>query len=162
MKVRLATTDDLRQFDCLWMEYLQENLKAGDTTLNSKNNRAFFHRVARHYMTYPKLGCVVMAFDGKVPAGVVMWGAFIGDALETTLGKVAHGWGTFVRPKYRGEGLSSKMRGLAEDHLRAQRIRSLLGTVLPSNIPGLRSVEARGFKQTSMNVVLDLLEKRDV
>ncbi len=159
MKVRLATTGDLRQFDCLWEELLMENQKNGDPILNDKSNRAIFRAAARSFMSDSKTGCVIMAFEGRVPVGVVMWGSPAAATVNTVLGKAAHGWGSYVRPKYRGEGLSREMREMARAHLLAQGFKALFGSVLPSNLPGVHSALNFGFAAVSSNIVLDLERK---
>lgn len=161
MIVRRAETADLRQFDLLWGEYLEECQKRGDTTKNTRNNREFFRKVARHYMTNPELGIVAMAFDHHVPAGVVMWGAFIGAMpVQTTLGQVANGWGSYVRPAYRGEGLSRKLREFAASHLVAVGADTLLGSVNAGEEAALKSVLNMGFVPRQLVVSLDLRKIR--
>jgi GNAT superfamily N-acetyltransferase len=157
MIVRLATTKDLTQFDLLWAEYLEENHKQGDAVLPSQSNKEFFRRVARIYMNNPQTGCVIMAFDGKVPAGVVMWGMpLFPSPIETTHGVVAHGWGTYVRPEHRGEGVSRDMRDMAKGHLQAIGCDTLVGSVRIGNANGVASVHQMGFEQGPQAVFLDL------
>jgi len=153
MKLSVAGWDDLRKFEMLWEEYLEENHKAGDIMLPTKANLKSFRQIASAYVESPELGFVLLAEEKKIPVGVLMWGALPSLGFETTLGKTANGWGTYVRPEWRGKGLSSELREQARVLLKAIGINTLMGSVLPGNLPAEGSVDSLGFERGAQVVI---------
>lgn len=87
--------------------------------------------------------------DGKV-VGVVAW-------THTPLCKPAQcvGFGTFVRPRYRRQGVSKMLREAASAWCVSKGYASVEGIAAVTNVAGLRSVLADGF-----TIVGYLVEKK--
>jgi L-amino acid N-acyltransferase YncA len=87
---------------------------------------------------------------GAVPVGVVVW-------THTPLCKegVAVGFGTYVKPAFRRQGVASMLRDCAAEHCRQKGYRTIEGIAGVTNVAGLRSAISDGF-----NIVGYLVEKK--
>jgi GNAT superfamily N-acetyltransferase len=146
---------DLNDFRELWAEYLEETFKEGDPVRPSESNLRYFSNLAREFITNPDSGVVVVAYDRHIPVGVVMWG-WSGDQLETTYGKTAVGWGTYVRPSYRCKQVSNELRKSATAWLKDKEFEAVQGSVRTVSPAAVKSAESFGFKATDTIVMLEL------
>jgi RimJ/RimL family protein N-acetyltransferase len=107
-------------------------------------------------MNEPDKGVVMMAYRGKIPVGIVFWGTALLAGLDQVGGKRAIGWGSYVKPEHRKSQICTELRAAARAHLKEQGFKKLDGSVDPTNQAAVKSVEAAGFRHTTLNVELDL------
>lgn len=139
--IRRATRGDQEVFVELWQEYLQENYKTGGPLLPNGNNLNAFLRFFTAYTSNKQPGIVLLAAKDNA---VLMWGA-APSVFDSRYGRVAQGWGTYVRPEYRREGWSAKMRKVAMAEL-APRFDTVIGSGALPNEAGIESGVKAGFR----------------
>ena len=152
--VRRATPNDATLFQELWKEYLEDQAeKGGDIVPDPRSLRTFvqlFHKYTEGDLS----GLVLLGARGNA---VLMWGD---PVIELTLrfGRVAQGWGTYVRPEFRRKGISKQLRDLAVPALREAGFDAVLGTGLIGNEEGLINGVGYGFEIYAQQGVLRLKE----
>jgi GNAT superfamily N-acetyltransferase len=157
--IRRATKDDLRQFTFLWKEYLLELQTLGGAIWPSHRTLRFYREMVRIYDSDPLLGVCLIGWEGKKPAGVVLWGTLAPMPIDTDHGRVAQGHGTYVRPDFRGRGLSSELRTAAKTILKANGFDTVIGAAEIDNKTGLATGMGAGFEIVQQVGVLSLKEK---
>ncbi len=156
IRVCPATTNDVFGAMHLWELYLEENLDDGGTVEPSKYNLDFFLLLVQWYLRDCTVGITMLAWEGQTPIGILIWGAPLMSSLTQAGGRRAIGWGTYVMPQWRKTNVATELRTKAREHLKEFGFTKLDGTVDPRNQAAVKSVEALGFRHTTMNVELDL------
>lgn len=154
IEVRNATKHDQRVFLVLWREYLEECRKMGSEIQPTVRTMNFFGRLFFNYVHKIVDGICLIAGDAD---GVLFWGLPLGGLpFDTDFGRTAQGWGTYVRPLHRREGISLVLREEAKRELARRGFDSVLGTVLDSNRPGRVLLQSAGFTLYSRIGILRL------
>lgn len=144
---------EVPEFMVLWEQYLVEQHKDGGEILPTRRTLLFFDRLAFLYAHNIVQGVAVM----EPGAGVLLWGRAPGETtFDTVWGVYAQGWGTYVIPERRGEGISKAMRDVAKEALREKEIETVIGTVRHGNDAGQVSGVHAGFDLYSTNGALRL------
>ena len=91
-----------------------------------------------------------------MPVGVLLWGNAAESPIDTTLGRAAQGWGTYVIPEARGVGVSSKLRRAGAKVMRELGFDAVVGAADRLNERGLETGKRSGFRITQQLGVLDL------
>ena len=151
--VRLATKEDLEVFGTLWKDFLEE--RAGKEELGV----LVTPKALRFY-----LGMFTAYVDGTLPGvvllaeerGALMWGSPGEGPLETSWDPWAHGWGTYVVPSARGQGLSTALREEAKRRLKELGFRAVLGEAAWHNGAGAITGVVAGFVPVRITGLLEL------
>ena len=152
MIIRLATNDDLPAIQAELPHFLKELQPFGSLVACDDVNVNLLLFVVRQAIDRGD-PVVVAERDGQI-VGFCLW-----TQLDTPLRydrKVLHGLGTFVVPAFRKQGISDLIRSLAEGIARDKGYESILGSVHPSNVAGVASLEGHGWKTVHCVVVKDL------
>jgi GNAT superfamily N-acetyltransferase len=149
---------NVNSFLVLWMENLRELWELGGDIRPDGRARNFFAKLFRFYAKDPAFGVCVIAFDGKSPIGTLIWGVGGPVPYNSRFGKIAFGWGTYVRPEYRRSEVSKKMRKIATEHLREEGYDTLVGGILPDNAPALAAGESEGYRLHQLSMYFSLRE----
>ncbi|MAH51175.1 hypothetical protein CMI37_35485 [Candidatus Pacearchaeota archaeon] len=143
--VRTAMGDDEELFLGLWGELVETQAGFGGDMLWTPRTKGFFAQVFRSYVQGLTEGIVVFgAFDNAV----LMWGSAGESPWDSTLGKRAEAWGTYVRPGYQGQGWSKKIREEGKRYLLLMGFESLVGGPLIGNDAGRESWIEFGAEKT--------------
>jgi hypothetical protein len=161
--IRHARKSDRDAFLGLWAAMLVENHGIGGEILPTQRNIDYFGRVFDDYQAERFQGvCVVAEGEDTSLYGCLLWGDSGPSSLETRFGRIAMGWGTYVRPECRLLGISTELRGpgsLARVALREMGFDSVLGSAVETNEAGIRSgLDRCGFRLHGIVAVLDLRE----
>ena len=128
--VRTAIEDDEELFLELWEELIADQKRLGSDLLLTQRTMDFFAHMFRSYVQGIIEGVVVFgAFDNAV----LMWGKAGELPWDSSFGKWANGWGTYVRPEYQKQGWSKKIREEGKRHLKLMGFEALLGGPLNKN-----------------------------
>lgn len=138
----------------MWTEYLKDLQALGGEQLPTERTLDFYLGLFDRYTEDPSQGAAYFAGDPCV--GVILWGDAGDMPWDHTLGRVAYGWGTYVRPPARGMHLSKVLRDVAASHLTHVGFDSVLGSATPDNRPGIESGNAYGFERLHDTRVLRL------
>lgn len=132
---RLARPVDRDYFLCLWHDYLTEMAAKGSEILPTPRTLAFYADLFDAYTSGTKLGIAAVAY----PAAVSM----AGDATpgyDSTQGRTAIGWGTYVVPELRDRGHAAEIRNFVIAELARRGFQTLLGTVQVGDNDALSSI----------------------
>lgn len=162
--IRLSTPNDGQRFLELWTEYLTEQYEAGGELVPSSSTLSTFMQLFRLYTQGENpVGPSSRGTQGVVVFGakenaVLLWGA-TGVAFDFRWGRTANGWGTYVRPKYREQGWSARMRECAGRYMRdALGFEAVMGMATDDNKVGLETGIKAGFEIYGKQGVLRLRE----
>lgn len=139
--VRPAILADSGAFRPLLMAYLREMRAKGSEIQPTNRTADFYHSLFVRYVTGAADGAVVMAGD----VGFSM----AGDAtapVDSDFGKTALGWGTYVAPVARGDGLGDDLRRALRAALRARGFQTVLGGAYVGDLAAHASVKRTGWK----------------
>lgn len=156
--IRKAHPVEVKGFSQLWLEFLIEHKEEGSETLPTGETMRFVRQLFHEY-TSGFIGGVALVADigGNDFAGGLLWGSRGMSPVDTTWGNTAFGWGTYVRPEYRGDGLGSQLVAEGLSQLTAQGFDTIVLTPLVGNDRSLKMLERAGFTphQTLMTRRLD-------
>lgn len=142
MEITIATIGDLDKFKELWSEFQNEQYKSGHSDLlPSGRNLDVFTSYFLNYVTGKLSGVCLLGANRNA---VILWGDS-GTAFEYKYGKVAQGWGTYVRSDHRQHGWSKALRAIASEILRGMGFDAVLGQAHNENNGGLDSGIKAGF-----------------
>jgi GNAT superfamily N-acetyltransferase len=135
MIIRPATTDDMLDLVPLFWDMLKELDQYGHDMLPTANNAWMFCRDVLE----PGLvdGTVIVAEEKGQVLGALFW--TLSDSGYETRHKAAVGYGTYVKPDWRGQGLATQMRQIGICRLKQLGVEKLYGTVLTGNVAGRAS-----------------------
>ena len=111
--IREGVYEDEMLFRILFMEYLEDQYDLGNDIVPDHKSIEFFVKQAWYY-SHKILDGIVLFSDENA---VLMWGEPVGSPTTNRHGKVAIGWGTYVRKDFRGNGISKEMRNIAKKAL---------------------------------------------
>lgn len=152
-KVRVASSKDRALFSSLWRAYLSELRSLGSEIRPTDRTMAFYMALFDSYTMGSRFGLCLLAGDGAT----LLWGESMDSSpLDTDFGKIAHGWGTYVAPPARGQGLSRALREEAVRRLADMGFDSVLGMAHLPNEKGLQTGLGVGFKVYGQQAVLRL------
>lgn len=149
--VRLATLDDgyAAAFLSMVAAYLHELREMGSEVMVTERTLDFWDSIFEMYIEQPDTGVVLVAVDrsSREFAGFTMAGAMSPEPapIDTDFGKTAIGHGTYVKPQYRGRGISSILRASLKERLALVGFTTLVGGVHLENARGIASLRSTGF-----------------
>lgn len=153
-RVREARLEDIGLFKMLWSEFMEVNQSKGSPVIASESNLEFYCGLFTLYLEEQFPGVVL--FIGE--DAVLIWGS-AGDAhMETTVGHQAMGWGTYVRERARGKGLSTLIRNEAIAKLKEMNFDSIQGAYSVGDDEGEQTQKKVGFVDQTVITVLKLGE----
>lgn len=123
MSVRLAVPADRGLFLTLWQSYLEEMRTKGSEILPTERTLNFYVNLFDAYVNGERPGVVAVIY----PIAVSMAGDCTPD-YDSTFGKQAIGWGTYVAPVARNHGNANRLREFVWGALSALGFDTLLGT----------------------------------
>lgn len=135
IEIRKATRDD-------WAEVMELYTQCNheiDERFGGGVNMALLFDGLEH--AFQNDDAVYLAWhDDRVAIGVVAW-------THTPLCKEGQcvGFGTYVKPEFRHQGVASMLRECASDHCRRKGYKTIQGVAAVTNVAGLGSVLADGF-----------------
>lgn len=141
MIVRHATLDDRRDFKHLWRMLLEEGAEQGSEIAADEHNLDIYVGIFERYIQGLVRGVVILAeIDDAGPVGVVMWGD-PQNPFHMNFPRLASGWGTYVVPEAREDGISLELRKEACKALKALGFTHMMGMALESNLAGIESMK---------------------
>ncbi len=141
------------RFSMLWRMFLGVQ-ELGLKPLPTRRNLAFFDRLFDAYYLGEADGICLTDADCK---SVLLWGDGLQPpAIETNLGRIATGWGVFVHPQARGQGLSVALRQAGYPLLKERGFDCVIGTAHVGNEAGLKSALASGLEHFGNEVIYRL------
>lgn len=136
--IREATQKDYPTFLKLWVEYLESQLLLGGDVLPTPKTISFFTVVFNAYVEAERRGVVLLAGD----YGVSLWGEDIGDLpVDSRYAPLARGWGTYVTPDHRREGLGNALREHGSRRMYEMGFSYIAGTILVTNEVSTQSLK---------------------
>jgi len=159
--IRSATKDERKLFMGMWMQYVRVEWNRGGEIVPDAKTRLMFEGFFDAYLSGELLGVALVkdAPHRHLPdfAGVLLWGQAAAEMPFTSrYDPFVLGWGTYVHPLCRGQGLASALRANARMHLREMGISHVLGAVLNANPTGIRSGAKDGFSLYAAQGVLEI------
>lgn len=143
-------------FTKLWTRYLGE-MEARYTGEAGARAIGFYAAAFRMIAGDAQLGIALFAQESSAgEVGVLLWGSLAPLPFETAFGRIATGFGTYVDPAHRCDGLARDMRRFARRELALAGFDSVLGAVHVGNRAGQASVVREGFQPFQTSYVLDL------
>ena len=150
-EIRNATLEDRDLFLQMWMELLMDVEKLGGEIVPNQKAAEAGGRLFDDYVSGEFDGIVLFADD----VGLLMWGELAKEPLfDSRFGRLAQGWGTYVRREARMEGVASTLRMEGRRQLKELGFDGISGTTHMGNEPGILSTAFAGFTPYSTNVVL--------
>lgn len=147
--VRLAVDADNSDFIDMAYKYLVEMRSLGSEVLPTARTLEFWGYLFELYLPHDAHGVVVIAVDTinqSIPVGFSMAGSPTPTSdVDTEFGSIAIGHGTYVRPAYRGRGLSRRLRDALRQQLRDRGFDTIVGGVHLANGGGAASLKGSGF-----------------
>jgi GNAT superfamily N-acetyltransferase len=136
MIIRPATTDDGSDLILLFWKMLEELDQFGHDMLPTADNA---WRFCTEVLAPGLVDKTVIVADAGEPelAGALFW--TLSDSGYETRYKAAVGYGTYVKPDWRGQGLATQMRQIGICRLKQLGVERLYGTVLMGNVAGRAS-----------------------
>lgn len=151
--IRNAVAEDRELFLSLWSEFARDIRGNGYELIWTDRTERFFGRLFDSYVSRELDGVVLLAGSD----GALIWGEIGKEPLfDTTFGRIANGFGTFIRSEFRGIGLSTRMRQMAARQLCEMGFDSVVGAARHENAAGYGSSLAFGFEEHSVTGVLRL------
>ena len=154
VKIRQATKSDLSVLADFWMTLLESLVPKGGDVRPTPRSVAFYMELFEEVIE-GRPGVGIVAQDGEVMVGGLL---AVSAPLpwDSTLGRCAAGFGTFVLPSWQKIGVASKLYESAERILRAQGFDSYLGAYHLENESGKRLLRSRGAYDLQVATVIPL------
>jgi len=137
IRVREAKPRDRGLFKKLWKSYLEEERETGGIMLPTEANIETSAVMFDNYVDGTYEGVVLFVAD----KAVLMYGD-PGMVFETTLGKVAWGWGIYVHPDFREKGIAKELTKAAVDKLISLGFNRLYGEIRPDKEASTKALES--------------------
>jgi len=136
--IRNATPQDAALFGSLWIELLESHQEYGGDILPTERTMAYFRGVFQAYTEEERQGVVLF---GARNNAVLMWGELESDfPYDHPWGRWAMGWGVYVRPDFRKQGISSALRQRGANELSLMDFETILGGLATGNSPARESI----------------------
>jgi GNAT superfamily N-acetyltransferase len=134
----LADSNDKDIFMELWKEAVESQSRMGSSIVPSAKTMNFFSGIFDAYTSGELEGVCLF---GASKNAVLLWGE-MGSELpwDSTMGKWAMGWGTYIRPAYRRQGVARLLRDEAMKYLYEMGIETVIGTSVSGNVAGEESM----------------------
>lgn len=146
IRVRTATMRDRGLFKSLWMKMLEEQYQAGSLVLPHDHNVDVMVNIFEKYVTEELEGVVLFVSN----VGVIMYGDLVNPYKLSVGTKVAYGFGQYVAPENRGDGILDAMAEEAFKQLIVRGFDVMFGNTMEKDAHGhdafTRVVEQNGFK----------------
>ena len=121
----------------LWGEYIDTQIEMGSHIIKTDKTMNYFEDLFHSYIDGVLDGVTIFGADNNA---VLMWGETGSDfPYDTSLGKWASGWGTYIRPEYRRMGWGKMMRGIAKQIMCEQGFDTMMGGIFPGNDIGRKA-----------------------
>ncbi len=147
----------------LWREYLQESHASGSPVLPSEANVAECLKLYDAYVIGSLRGACMVAKVDEQAVGLALFGENFpgGLALETDYGRTMHGWGVYIRPDARAEGVAIALMQASLKVAVELGFQGLVTHVPPDNTGshGLKDSWFQDFTPGSVEYYIDLREK---
>lgn len=158
--IRAATAEDRSQFEVLWAEFLRDANKAGADVIPNLRNLSTMMNFFDLYVSGGLDGVVLISIGAiGQPTGVTMSGEpQRPQAFDSEFGRIANGWGTYVREAYRGEGVSRLLREEMCDRCRELGFDVVFGFIAFSNEASMESCKKMDIEIPSIVAVKRLIE----
>jgi GNAT superfamily N-acetyltransferase len=140
VRVRKAKPRDLGLFRKLWQKFMEDNYELGHLVLPSKQNLDVACIYFDKYVSGEAEGIVLFVANDAV----LMWGDDL-SPIETRLEKPAQGWGVYVAPQRRRQGVSMIMREEGKKMLIEMGFTHVTGSTTLQNNPSYDSSVKLGF-----------------
>lgn len=158
IRVRKAKERDLGLFRKLWKPYMEEENGGGNPVQGSDRNVAFYEQLFKKYTSGEWPGCCLFVGED----GVLLWG-YGGQRpldLDWDAARLAHGWGVYVRPESRKNGISRALYEAGREEMRQLGFERVMGEINLNNEAGVRAAEEGGFRPHSVIALMDLSEEQ--
>ena len=153
-RVRTAKARDKGLFRKLWMKFLEDNAAAGYPMTASKQNLDAYTNVFERYVNNELEGIVLFIAQNAV----VMAGAD-GSPIEHVYEKPAQGWGIYVDPDRREDGLGSILIAEVVKRLKSLGFSHLIGSTTGQNVASDMNMQKAGFKELPIkSMILEIKE----
>lgn len=137
--IREATELDYGVFVRLWVDYIDSQARLGGDLLPTPKTLAFFTAVFNSYVQHERRGVVLLAGEAD---GVSLWGEDLGDSiLDSRYDPYARGWGTYIVPSRRREGLGSAMREHGCRRMMDMGFKNVTGVMFITNDVSIQSLK---------------------
>jgi GNAT superfamily N-acetyltransferase len=154
--IRTAEARDLTRFLSLWRCYLAELHEAyGGEILPTERTMTFFTDLFMGLLGGDRGVCLLAEDDGRA-VGTLLWGSLQQPPVDTSLGRTAQGWGTYVVPDARGRHVASQLRYAGAKALLEMGFEHVVGAAEKANDAGLVSGTKAGFRIVQQIGVLEL------
>jgi hypothetical protein len=151
--IRDAKVEDKDLFMELWEEFVSDVRGNGYEIVWTPRTEGFFSYLFDSYLDKTLDGVVILCGND----GALIWGETAKEpAFDTIFGRMAYGFGTYLRNRIRGQGLSRAMRDVATRDLTTMGFDSVFGAARANNKAGYQSSLSFGFEEHSMTGVLKL------
>jgi GNAT superfamily N-acetyltransferase len=149
IRVRDARPRDIGLFRKLWIQYLNESIKAGALVTANDKTLATYEALFEHYVTGELPGIVLFVADKAVLVAGAPISSF--DYTQPT----AFGWGLYVETDARRQGVATEMVKVAKEKLK-ERGFTVVNFIVLNNEGGLEFATKIGGEAQSANFVGEL------
>lgn len=155
VRVRKAKERDKGLFRKLWQRFMEDNFEMDGLILPTKNNLDVANFYFDKYVSGEAEGIVLFVANDAV----LMWGDDL-SPIETRLEKSAQGWGVYVAPERRRQGVSMVIREEGKKMLRNMGFTHVLGSTTEKNDPSYQSSVKVGFVEQPIRIgIMDLTKE---
>jgi GNAT superfamily N-acetyltransferase len=145
------------ELENLFRAYLVALFQYNGDMIPSDDNVRWMSATANDVVTGVEDGCLALAWDSDELVGFSL-AVDITQPVDTRLGKVALGVGTYVCSSHRKNGVGTLLRAELTEELRRMGFDSYTGSVMEGNTPGEESV--KDMRLHSRQYVLDLNKEK--
>lgn len=146
-RVREAIERDKGLFRKLWGEFQKESHEMGHWVLPTKANLDVATFFFEQYTTKQAEGIVLFIANDAV----LMWGTDM-SPVETVFEKPAQGWGIYIKPERRREGLSLLIRDAGKEKLSSMGFTHVVGSTPHKNEASYQSSLKVGFVEQPLRI----------
>lgn len=162
IEIRAAKDSDIPQVKELFGDLTRETWDEGGNIRPNERSISTLESIIDAIHSDKSLGVVAVAVDdweqkpnSQWVVGVLVWGNLEPEeTFSFREGRLAFGYGTYVHKKYRGKGISAKLRVFGRERLIDQGFNAVIGSVNPKNVAGLESVLSLGFVEYDKTYIL--------
>jgi L-amino acid N-acyltransferase YncA len=155
--IRLATKSDRSCILKLYKAMFEEQLPFGGEVKPSEGTLKEMGTLFDAYVEGSLFGVVVVWCPEGEPQGVVMAGEFWDPPnFDTSLGKVAEGWGIYVAAGHRKQGVAKAMQEACQVELERLAFNTVISHVLLGNEAGAQNLRSHGWSPVATQYALTL------